>query len=59
MFSRSIIDVSRSINDISKVIRMMIIGDTPSCGVIQMTIGLIYVGNVFIIPVIERIFFFV
>ncbi len=37
MFSRCIID-SRSINDTSRVIRMMIVSDAPSCGIILTTV---------------------
>jgi len=38
MFSRSVNGKSRSINDTSRVIRMMIVSDAPSCGVILTTL---------------------
>jgi hypothetical protein len=38
MFSRGIIDNSRSINDTSIVIRMMIVYDSPSCCIILVTL---------------------
>ncbi len=40
MFSRSIIDNSRSINDASRVIRMTVVSDAPSCGIILITLEL-------------------
>jgi hypothetical protein len=42
MFSRSVIYNSRSINDTSRVVRMTIISDAPSCGVFLMTIIVIF-----------------
>jgi hypothetical protein len=38
MFSRSIIDNSRSVNDASIVVTMTIISDAPSCGIILTTL---------------------
>jgi hypothetical protein len=38
MFSRFIIDDSRGINDTFRVIKMTIVSDAPSCGVILMTL---------------------
>jgi len=42
MFSRSIIHDSRSINDTSRVVKMTIISDAPSCGIVLMTIIVIF-----------------
>ncbi len=48
MFSRSIIDNSRSINDISRVVRMMIVSDAPSCGIIMTTLEVSFTIIIFI-----------
>ncbi len=51
MFSGSIIDNSWSINDTSRVIRIIIVSDAPSCGVIltSIKVGVIYDHNIFLI----------
>ncbi len=45
---KSIIDNFRSINDISRVNRMMIISDTPSGGIILMTLEVSFTIVIFL-----------
>jgi hypothetical protein len=49
MFSRSIIDNSRGLNDTCRFIRMMIISDAPSCGVIMTTLEVSFTIVIFFI----------
>jgi hypothetical protein len=54
MFSRSIIDNSRSINDTTRVVRMMVVSETTSWSISYKchsndSIGFIYDHNIFII----------
>ena len=45
--SRNTIDDSRNLNDNSRVIRMMIVSDAPSCGIILMTLDVSFTIIIF------------
>jgi hypothetical protein len=46
--SRSINDVSRSTNDTTSIVRMTIVSDAPSCGIILMTVKVSFTIIIFL-----------
>jgi hypothetical protein len=58
MFSRSIINDSRSVNDTSRVVRMKIVSDATTWSITydgHTSRGVVYVGNIFVIQASEYI----